>query len=74
MIPIGIFLISNLKSYNIPAVVQRKGTVRRLDLFSRLFLNEAKRQEERHRLLNANTLTILLGQHPNGPQAERNQS
>lgn len=58
MIPIGIFLISNLKSYNIPAVVQRKGTVRRLDLFSRLFLNEAERQEERHRLLNANTLTL----------------
>ena len=58
MIPIGIFLISNLKSYNIPAVVQRKGTVRRLDLFSRVFLNEAERQEEGHRLLNTNTLTL----------------
>lgn len=58
MIPTGIFLISNLKSYNIPAVVQHKGTVRRLDLFSRVFLNEAARQEEGHRPLNANTLTL----------------
>lgn len=58
MIPIGIFLISNLKSYNMPAVVQRKGTVRRLDLFSRVFLNEAERQEEGHRPLNTNTLTL----------------
>lgn len=38
--------------------MQRKGTVRRLDLFSRVFLNEAERQEEGHRLLNTNTLTL----------------
>lgn len=57
MTPTGIFLISNLKSYNIPAVVQRKGTVG-LDLFSRAFLNEAERQEEGHRPLNTNTLTL----------------
>lgn len=58
MIPIGIFLISNSESYNIPAVVWPKGTVRRLDLFSRVLLNEAERQEEGHRLLNTNTLTL----------------
>ena len=29
-----------------------------LDLFSRVFLNEAERQEEGHRPLNANTLTL----------------
>lgn len=58
MIPTGIFLISNLKSYNIPAVVQRKETERRLDLFSRVFPNEAERQGEGHRLLNTNTLTL----------------
>lgn len=58
MIPTGIFLISNLKSYNIPAVVQCKGTVRGLDLFSRVFLNEAKRQGVGLCLLNTNTLTL----------------
>lgn len=58
MIPIGIFLISNSESYNIPAVVWPKGTVRRLDLFSHVLLNEAERQEEGHRLLNTNTLTL----------------
>lgn len=58
MILIGISLISHLKSYNLPAVVQCKGTVRRWDSFSRVFLNEAERQEGGHRLLNTNTLTL----------------
>lgn len=38
--------------------MQCKGTMRRLDLFSHVFLNEAERQEEGHRLLNTNTLTL----------------
>lgn len=58
MIPTGIFLISNLKSYNIPAAEQHKGPGRGLDLFSRVFLNEAGIQGEGHRLLNTNTLTL----------------
>lgn len=32
--------------------------MRRLDLFSHVLLNEAERQEEGHRLLNTNTLTL----------------
>lgn len=56
MIPIGVYLISNSESYNIPAVVWPKGTVRRLDLFSPVLLNEAERQEEGHCLLNTLTL------------------